>query len=68
MQDVVKKSGGLVVLADAFESQMFKGSFQKIFTRDEKGTFPMAFNATLEVQVLKFFLMKNLLLFRLQEI
>jgi len=50
MQDVVKKTGGLVVLADAFESAMFKQSFQRIFTKDDKGTFPMGFNAVLEVQ------------------
>ena len=50
MQDLVKKTGGLVVLADFFDDAMFKQSFQKIFTKDEKGNLPMAFNATLEVQ------------------
>jgi len=50
MQELLKRTGGLVVLADAFDDAMFKQSFQRIFTRDEKGILPMAFNATIEVQ------------------
>jgi protein transport protein SEC23 len=50
MQELVKRTGGLVVLADAFDEPMFKQSFQKIFTRDDKGNLPMAFNATIDVQ------------------
>jgi protein transport protein SEC23 len=50
MQDLVKKTGGLVVLADFFDDSMFKQSFQKIFTRDAQGNLPMAFNANIEVQ------------------
>eukprot|EP01114_Cavostelium_apophysatum_P003750 TRINITY_DN1387_c0_g2_i2.p1 TRINITY_DN1387_c0_g2~~TRINITY_DN1387_c0_g2_i2.p1 ORF type:complete len:752 (+),score=199.83 TRINITY_DN1387_c0_g2_i2:97-2352(+) len=48
MQDLVKKTGGLVVLADSFETPMFKQSFVRMFTRDEKGALPMGFNATIE--------------------
>ncbi len=51
MQDLVKRTGGFAVLADAFDEPMFKQSFQKIFTRNEQGNFPMAFNATIDVQV-----------------
>ena len=40
-----------VVLADDFTGAMFKGSFQKIFTKNEQGALPMAFNATIEIQV-----------------
>jgi len=53
MQEIVKKTGGLVVEADAFDDQMFKQSFQKIFTRDDKGNLPMAFNATIDIQTSK---------------
>ena len=46
-----KQTGGLVVVADAFESEMFKQSFSKIFGKDEKGNYSIAFNGTLDVQV-----------------
>eukprot|EP01114_Cavostelium_apophysatum_P003749 TRINITY_DN1387_c0_g1_i2.p1 TRINITY_DN1387_c0_g1~~TRINITY_DN1387_c0_g1_i2.p1 ORF type:complete len:751 (+),score=163.69 TRINITY_DN1387_c0_g1_i2:87-2339(+) len=49
MQDMVKKTGGLMVLADSFETPMFKQSFQRIFTRNDQGVIPMGFNATVEV-------------------
>jgi protein transport protein SEC23 len=51
MQDLCKKTGGFVVVADAFESAMFKESFKKIFTKDQNGNLPMGLNATLEIQV-----------------
>jgi len=50
MQEIVKRTGGYIVLADAFEGPMFKQSFQKIFNRDDKGFLKMGFNATIEVQ------------------
>jgi protein transport protein SEC23 len=50
---LVKQTGGLVVMADSFETEMFKESFIKIFAKDEKGNYPIAFNATLEVQTSK---------------
>jgi protein transport protein SEC23 len=53
MQEVPKRTGGFVVLADDFTGSMFKGSFQKIFSRDEKGALPMAFNGTIEIQTSK---------------
>ena len=49
MQEISKKTGGFVVLADGFDVDMFKQSFQKIFTKDQKGNYPMGFNGTLEV-------------------
>jgi len=48
-----KQTGGLVVMADSFDSEMFKDSFRKIFGQDEKGNYPIAFNGTLEVQTSK---------------
>jgi len=53
MQDLPKRTGGLVVLADSFESSMFKQSFQRIFTKNEKGQMPMGFNASIEIQTSK---------------
>jgi len=50
MQDLCKRTGGLVVLADAFETAMFKQSFQKVFTKNDKGFLPMGFNANIEIQ------------------
>jgi len=49
MQAVAKRTGGFVVLSDDFMGQMFKGSFQKIFTKDDKGQLPMVFNATIDI-------------------
>lgn len=49
MQELVKKTGGLVVVADSFNDAMFKQSYQRIWQRDVNGNLPMAFNATLEV-------------------
>jgi protein transport protein SEC23 len=53
MQEIAKRTGGFVVLADDFTGAMFKGSFQKIFTKDDKGTLPMGLNGTIEIQCSK---------------
>jgi len=53
MQELTKKTGGLVVLGDEFKARVFKDSFQKIFTKNEKGVHPFAFNASIEVQTSK---------------
>lgn len=50
MRYLVKRTGGVIILADEFDSPMFKQSFQKLFARDQKGETAMAFNGTLEVQ------------------
>lgn len=49
MQEICKKTGGFVVLADGFDVDMFKQSFQKIFTKDEKNNYMMGLNGTMEV-------------------
>jgi protein transport protein SEC23 len=51
MRDLVKKTGGLLVLTDDFDHVMFKQSYQKMFTRDQSGnlTLNVGYNATLEV-------------------
>ncbi|PRP83737.1 protein transport protein sec23 [Planoprotostelium fungivorum] len=53
MQELTKKTGGLVVLGDEFKARVFKDSFQKIFAKNEKGVHPFAFNATIDVQTSK---------------
>jgi hypothetical protein len=50
MRYLVKRTGGVIILADEFESDMFKKSFQKLFSHTEDEQLKMAFNGTLEVQ------------------
>jgi protein transport protein SEC23 len=40
---------GHVIMADSFESALFKQSFHKVFEKDEQGHLKMGFNVTLEV-------------------
>lgn len=42
---------GYVVMADSFNTSLFKQTFQRVFTKDVQGSFKMAFAATLEVKV-----------------
>eukprot|EP01097_Dermamoeba_algensis_P001740 TRINITY_DN1658_c0_g1_i4.p1 TRINITY_DN1658_c0_g1~~TRINITY_DN1658_c0_g1_i4.p1 ORF type:complete len:767 (-),score=150.10 TRINITY_DN1658_c0_g1_i4:190-2490(-) len=49
MRELLKKTGGQVVMADSFATPVFKESFKMIFTRDEKGDLSMCFNGTLDV-------------------
>lgn len=37
-------------MGDSFNSSLFKQTFQRVFSRDEKGELKMAFGATLEVK------------------
>lgn len=39
-----------MVMGDSFNSTLFKQTFQRVFSRDQKGDFKMAFNGTLEVK------------------
>jgi hypothetical protein len=39
-----------MVMGDSFNSSLFKQTFQRVFARDQKGEFKMAFNGTLEVK------------------
>lgn len=43
-------TNGLMVMGDSFDSNLFKTSFQRIFTKDKKGNLKMAFNAILDVK------------------
>lgn len=42
---------GYMVMADSFNTSLFKQTFQRVFTKDVQGSFKMAFGATLEVKV-----------------
>ena len=42
---------GHMVLGDSFNTSLFKQTFQRVFSKDQKGEFKMAFGATLEVKV-----------------
>ena len=40
-----------MVLGDSFNTSLFKQTFQRVFSKDQKGEFKMAFGATLEIKV-----------------
>jgi len=50
MKSVVNLTGGLMVMGDSFNSSLFKQSFQKVFNKDAKGDFKMAYGATVEIK------------------
>ncbi|XP_014666484.1 PREDICTED: protein transport protein Sec23A-like [Priapulus caudatus] len=43
-------TGGHLVMGDSFDSTLFKQTFQRVFAKDSKGEFTMAFNAVVEVK------------------
>ncbi|XP_064623283.1 protein transport protein Sec23A-like isoform X2 [Lineus longissimus] len=43
-------TGGHMVMADSFNTSLFKQTFQRVFSKDMKGEFKMAFEGTLEVK------------------
>ena len=42
---------GYMVMGDSFNTALFKQTFQRVFAKDMRGEFKMAFGATLEVKV-----------------
>lgn len=42
---------GYMVMADSFNTSLFKQTFQRVFNKDEQGSFKMAFAGTLEIKV-----------------
>lgn len=40
-------------MGDSFNTSLFKQTFQKVFEKDSKGEFNMAFNAVMEIKVKK---------------
>jgi len=53
MSPLVRATGGVVVLADGFNTEMFLDSFTKLFEKDVHGNLSMAFNAGFEIHVTK---------------
>ncbi|CAD5223089.1 unnamed protein product [Bursaphelenchus okinawaensis] len=51
MKNCYNLTNGHVIMADSFESTLFKQSFAKVFERDCNGQLKMAFNATMEVKL-----------------
>ncbi|XP_061761986.1 protein transport protein Sec23A [Nerophis ophidion] len=50
MKCCANNTGGYMVMADSFNTSLFKQTFQRVFTKDVQGCFKMAFGATLEVK------------------
>ena len=50
MKHCTNMTNGLMVMGDSFDSNLFKTSFQRIFTKDTRGNLKMAFNAILDVK------------------
>eukprot|EP01133_Synstelium_polycarpum_P000232 gene232-282_t len=54
MREMVKMTGGFMVLADGFFHPMFQQSFQKIFTRDQDHQFNMGYNADIQISTSRY--------------
>jgi len=50
MRSCCNYTGGHMVMGDSFNSSLFKQTFQRVFAKDSKDEFRMAFNATMEVK------------------
>lgn len=50
MKCCTNMTNGLMVMGDSFDSNLFKTSFQRIFSKDAKNNLKMAFNAILDVK------------------
>jgi protein transport protein SEC23 len=50
MQELCKRTGGAMVMADAFSKDMFQKTLLQMFEKADDGAMAMAFNGTIEVQ------------------
>ncbi|XP_059053126.1 protein transport protein Sec23A isoform X1 [Achroia grisella] len=50
MKQCCNSTGGHMVMGDSFNSSLFKQTFQRVFAKDQKSEYKMAFNGTLEVK------------------
>ncbi|PIK42224.1 hypothetical protein BSL78_20936 [Apostichopus japonicus] len=50
MKNCCNFTGGHMVMGDSFNTSLFKQTFQRVFSKDVKGEFKMAFGATLEIK------------------
>eukprot|EP01134_Creolimax_fragrantissima_P000713 CFRG0713T1 len=53
MAQLVNMTGGHLTLGDSFTSSLFKQTYQRVFGKNSRGEFNMAFNATMEVRCSK---------------
>ncbi|KNC86352.1 hypothetical protein SARC_01511 [Sphaeroforma arctica JP610] len=53
MQQLVNLTGGHLTLGDTFTSSLFKQTYARVFQKNGRGEFNMAFNATMEVRCSK---------------
>lgn len=53
MKALPNSTGGVMILADAFTTSIFKQSIQRIFNKDDNGFLKMAFNATHDIHTSK---------------
>merc|ERR1719411_2544358 len=50
MKACCNNTGGHMVMGDSFNSALFKQTFQRVFSKDSKGEYKMAFNATMDIK------------------
>ncbi|RWS13257.1 transport Sec23A-like protein [Dinothrombium tinctorium] len=50
MKYCANATGGHIIMGDSFDSNLFKTSFQRVFTKNDQEFLKMAFNAILEVR------------------
>lgn len=50
MKSLCSKTGGVLLLSDAFTTSIFKQSFLKLFSKDSEDYLLMGFNATLDIK------------------
>lgn len=53
MKSVVNQTGGYMFMGDAFDTALFKQSFQRVFAKDSKDEFKTAYGATIDVKTSK---------------
>lgn len=53
MRNCVNNTGGYMFMGDAFDTALFKQSFQRVFTKDTKDDFKTGFVASIEVKTSK---------------
>lgn len=53
MKSLVNNTNGFMILSDSFQTEIFKQSYQRLFSKDEQGELAMGFNATTEVLTTK---------------
>lgn len=53
LREPVEQSGGLVILADSFESDQFRKCLSHLFERNDEGYLKMNFDATIEIVTTK---------------